>query len=395
MKNSTKSAFSQKIRFTLIMVLMLSYCSVFSISEKTSGSTEGVQVFKLVSEPNNEQQVTDLLKADALVMGRNDYIAFNLEEVKTNFNIKKVNPNQLVFVLKGIEFPEIKAFFTGADTSLVFFHFDVDKLTSENRIALYQLAGHKKSSLFPGVKINEAFTYVFNQSVTFEPSNIHDKASWGWVLAIVVLAAFLLMIIGGKSLLRDSLIDEKLPTYYSFSKSQSAFWFLIVFSTFIYIWLITKNFDSINETALILLGISTATIATSSIINKSQTEAAFEKEVENVRVEDKSKAIKERIIAHNESKGKNGDKSESVIMHKLLSMRVKTEESNFLKDIMSDANGVAVHRLQSVLFNVVFGVIFIYEVITTYAMPNFTATQFMLMGISNVTYVAMKNSEVS
>jgi hypothetical protein len=393
MKTKIKTAVFQNIRFALFGVFLLHGIAVFSISEKASGPTEGVQVFKLVSEPNNEQLMPGLLKADALVMGRNDYIAFNLEEVKTNFNIKKVNPNQLVFVLNGIEFPEIRAFFMGADTSVVFFYFDVGRLTSENRIAFYQLVGHKKSSLFPGVKINEAFTYLFNQSVTVELKNIRDKNTWGWVLAIFVLAAFLLMIFWGKTLLRDSMNIEGIKTYYSFSKSQSAFWFLIIFSTFIYIWLVTKNFDTINETALILLGISTATIATGSIINKSQTETAFEEETKDNKSE--IEAVNKRINRFSKEPSKSGVEDFSPKMKKLLLMRVKTEKSNFITDIISDASGVAVHRLQSVLFNVVFGGIFVYEVITTYAMPNFTATQFLLIGISNVTYVAMKNAEVS
>jgi len=393
MKTKIKTAIFQNIRYLLLLAILLQGITVFSIAEKALSATEGVQVFKLVSEPNHENLMPHLSKSGRLVLGRNDYIALNLEEVKTNFNIIRVNPNQLVFMLNGIEFHEIKAFFMGADTSVVYFHFDVGKLTSANRIALYQLVGPKNEALFPGVKINEVFTYGFSQSVTFELSNIRDKNTWGWGLAIGVLVAFVLMIFLGDTLLRDSMNIEGIKTYYSFSKSQSAFWFLIVFSTFIYILLVTNSFDSINETALILLGISTATIATGSIINKSQTETAFEEETKERKSE--IEAVNKRISTFSNARTKSGIESFSPKMKKLVLMRVNKGNTNFLEDIISDANGVAVHRLQSVLFNLVFGGIFIYEAITSYAMPNFTSTQFLLIGISNVTYVALKNAEVS
>jgi hypothetical protein len=53
-----------------------------------------------------------------------------------------------------------------------------------------------------------------------------------------------------------------------------------------------------------------------------------------------------------------------------------------------------VHRLQMVIWTVVFGGIFVYASIKKGVFPAFDDQAFVLMGISSMTYVWFKRSEV-
>jgi hypothetical protein len=66
------------------------------------------------------------------------------------------------------------------------------------------------------------------------------------------------------------------------------------------------------------------------------------------------------------------------------------EEPKFFKDILSDDNGISIHRFQAVVFNIVFGIGYIAFFIKslspnnlTYPLIDFTDWQFALIGISS------------
>src|SRR6185369_4468501 len=65
----------------------------------------------------------------------------------------------------------------------------------------------------------------------------------------------------------------------------------------------------------------------------------------------------------------------------------------FVKDILSDVNGVTFHRFQIVVWTIVLGVIFGWTVWKRLAMPEFSDTLLALMGISAGTYLGFKFPE--
>ena len=67
----------------------------------------------------------------------------------------------------------------------------------------------------------------------------------------------------------------------------------------------------------------------------------------------------------------------------------------WFKDITTDLNGTALHRLQSFCWTVALGVIFVYQVYRGLAMPEFNGTLLALMGISSAGYVGFKMQEVN
>lgn len=62
-------------------------------------------------------------------------------------------------------------------------------------------------------------------------------------------------------------------------------------------------------------------------------------------------------------------------------------------DILSDGQGVSFHRFQMAVWSVVLGLVFVYEVITRLAMPEFSATLLGLMDLSAGTFLGFKIPE--
>src|SRR4051794_19531074 len=67
--------------------------------------------------------------------------------------------------------------------------------------------------------------------------------------------------------------------------------------------------------------------------------------------------------------------------------------SGFLLDILSDADGVSVHRFQLFAWTIILGVVFVSAVLHEVAMPVFSATLLGLMGLSAGTYLGLKIPE--
>jgi hypothetical protein len=64
-----------------------------------------------------------------------------------------------------------------------------------------------------------------------------------------------------------------------------------------------------------------------------------------------------------------------------------------LKDVLSDENGVTVHRLQMLTWTIVLIVVFVHGVLSDLVMPVFDATLLGLMGISAGAYLGFKFPE--
>jgi hypothetical protein len=67
----------------------------------------------------------------------------------------------------------------------------------------------------------------------------------------------------------------------------------------------------------------------------------------------------------------------------------------FLRDVLSDENGISLYRFQLFIWTLVLGVIFCASVYDGLAMPQFSTTLLGLMGISSGTYLGFKVPEGS
>lgn len=179
----------------------------------------------------------------------------------------------------------------------------------------------------------------------------------------VAMGVFLMLISvldSRHGILRDGGTAVKKP--FSFSKVQLAFWFIIIMSSFISIILGVAGHEvpTLADSTLILLGITTGTLTAGRLID----------------VADQNKGI---------------------------SRTQDTESEGFFTDILSDADGISLHRFQCMAFNLVFGAWFIFKTLTNLSlhgkvgisqmMPDLSNNNLLLLGISAGTYVALKANE--
>ena len=161
------------------------------------------------------------------------------------------------------------------------------------------------------------------------------------------------------------------PRPYSFSRVQLAWWSWILLSCFISLIWITGKIPTLNNSVLVLLGIGGLTTGLARTIDTSDAQ--------------KTAAMQLAGIA-------------------APALSVNSPGQNFFLDILSDNTGVSIHRLQSFLFNLAFGVYYLYNFITVIgslhggsdagaALYDFNAQQLGLLGISNATYLGMKSAE--
>lgn len=355
-------------RSLFLMGLLILFIPLKSIAQTRINAIDGIYIERTYwiespEEPDSGAKIPEVepyeITQTNIVNG--DVIAFDIPGINDFMQENKKSMKNVILKIDDLELPEFPAYIESAESDVVRFRFATRKLKYDNRKILYMLPGKATKEVLLGIKIDESNILFNNEPASLYFKEIKRWGSFGWVLIIAFFLFFALLIFRYKSVIKDSVRnltdDLTINTYYSFSKSQFAFWTFIIMASFIYIWAFTGDLQSINNTALILLGITSLTITASNLI-------------------------------HTGEESRN-DKA------KLLTIRTKSskEKTNFLEDILSDANGISIHRLQAVIFNLIFGIAFLKSVWLNYAMPEFSEAQLILLGLSNGTYAFLKNLE--
>jgi hypothetical protein len=166
---------------------------------------------------------------------------------------------------------------------------------------------------------------------------------WASLLGLVAfLAAVLALIFAApiSAILRDGDINST----YSLARVQMAFWLYLITAAFVFIWLVTGDYNSVlTPQSLTLLGISGTTGLMATTLDKKVTPDPSSK--------------------------------------------------HFWTDILSDKDGIALHRLQIAVWTAILGVVFFAEIYHSFRLPTFDSNLLILLGISGLTYVGFKFNE--
>jgi hypothetical protein len=173
---------------------------------------------------------------------------------------------------------------------------------------------------------------------------LKEKINNKWVWVMGVLLVFLTGLALKKNILKD---DNNL--YYSLGRTQLFYWTVLFVFCYLFLCLKTDTLPDIPGSVLVILGISVGTTAAAKVI---------------------------------ENRNKEGIK---------LDPTAKSE--GLLLDILSDGTSINVHRFQNVVFNLVFGLIFIQRTISTHLIPSFDDNALLLLGISSGAYAGLKITE--
>jgi len=333
--------------------------------------------------------------------------------------VQKNDPSKLVPYVNGLAIHGDYPAEIHTTKNHVHFHL---KITPENKQVWIDLLGEPHAISKPvafsvGLDKQSPFDSVFDQNNPLGLTVISPPYGVVAVVIIVVTLALLLWLSRTTNLIRDG--GERVPGQlrpYNLGRTQMAFWFFLVYASYLTIWLITDALDTITPSLLALMGISAGTALSEAMIdsgkqqttaNDLQSLAAEKQTLEQTMPEtqtqisaltSKTALTAEDTLTRDSLNKQLQDCRQrlSKVNQQIQAVTPATDRSvskGFIRDIMSDGSGYSFHRYQISAWTLVLGIIFISSVYNNLTMPEFSATLLGLMGISSGTYIGFKFPE--
>jgi hypothetical protein len=209
----------------------------------------------------------------------------------------------------------------------------------------------------------KAFTKVVTASVGLKdgspiPSKEHNLTLvvirtwqfWIFFLSLLIFLFVIFLLFRKTDLLRG--LPEQMPPVgkkrFSLALSQMLFWTVLVMGAYVFIWATTGDIDTVTDSILVLMGISSVTALSARVIDAMKSDTPDTPELSS---------------------------------------------GSYWKDILKGTTDFEPHRLQIVAWTIVLGIVFLCTVWTDLTMPSFNATLLTLMGISSGTYLGFKMKE--
>ncbi|MBI4793298.1 MAG: hypothetical protein HY789_11390 [Deltaproteobacteria bacterium] len=206
---------------------------------------------------------------------------------------------------------------------------------------------------------------------------------------------------------------------YSLARTQMAFWFFTIIIGYVFIWMVTSDFSSLTPGVIGLMGISAVTGVGAAVVDsskrseqqnqrrlfdekKKRSEVEAEKLISEISALEAAVAAAPGVLKAEEQRALLAAKQAALAANQkeIAQARKKIGEidtaeksgvsQGFLKDILSDDDGVSFHRFQISVWTIVLIIIFLGRVYDTLGMPTVDSALLAVMGISNVTYIGFK-----
>jgi len=301
-------------------------------------------------------------------------------------------------------------------------HFHL-QITPENKAAWVDLLGAPDGTRTPvtfsvGLEGKTPFDSVFDQGHELPLTVISPV--YGVISLLVILLTLSLFLWWART---TSLIRAPGPRPaggklrpYNLGRAQMAFWFFLIYVSYLVIWLITGALDTITASLLGLMGISAGTALSEALIDSGKDTATGnqlqELTAEKQSLEQSIPEVQAQVAALNartaltpddttnrDSLNKQLQSSRSRLAQIAEQIQMITPDPSadtskgFLRDILSDSSGYSFHRFQIFAWTIVLGIIFLSSVYNNLTMPEFSTTLLGLMGISSGTYIGFKFPE--
>lgn len=305
------------------------------------------------------------------------------------------------------------------DRGRVIYHLAI---TPENKKVWTDLLGapsgiRRPVALSVGLETGSAFDSVHHEGNPVPLTVISPVYGLVALLVIFVTLILLLWLARTTNIIREPgpppAPGKRRP--YNLGRAQMAFWFFLIYASYLAIWLVTSALDTITTSLLALMGISAGTALGEAMIdtgkdtaktNQLQDLTAEKQALEQNVVQTQSQvdtitaasstatdqinldALNKQLL---DSRTRIGQIDQQV--RALTSQASATSSSGFLRDILSDSSGYSFHRFQIFAWTIVLGIIFVSSVYNNLTMPEFSATLLGLMGLSAGTYIGFKFPE--
>jgi hypothetical protein len=194
---------------------------------------------------------------------------------------------------------------------------------------------------------------------------------------------------------------------YSLAKVQMAWWSFIISAAFLFIWLAVGELNSITSSTVVLFGISLGTTVASRMVSSNKQATAQDLKSKQGGLTDQVNQLQSQVGNAEAKSVPNAialtqdlttkkiqlDQTQAQLNQLTVDHPDDAKSKGFLTDIMSDENGISIHRFQMVGWTVILALVFVCGVWSDLKMPEFSDTLLTLMGISSGTYVALKIPE--
>ncbi|HJX85238.1 MAG TPA: hypothetical protein VJ723_12920, partial [Candidatus Angelobacter sp.] len=314
------------------------------------------------------------------------------------------HPRDLRLYLAGHKLAKCSPTLTSVEQEYLDFHLEIDPADRDAWVDILYDARNEPDHKLPlsiGWKDN---MQVFDSNAELALIVYSSHTPYILGLLVLLLAATLILSVR-TNLLRDGTDQPPAPARspYNLGKVQMAFWFYLTITAYLYVWLITGEYDTVTSSVLVLIGISAGTGAAALLVDKQKVQEII---TQRTSLDAQLTALQARINDLSAAAPQPGSPLDQELQQKknsLLEVQAQLAHApvtpppaaskGFLKDILSDGEGVAFHRFQMVVWTLVFGLIFVRSVYRDLSMPNFDASLLGLMGISSGTYIGFKFPE--
>lgn len=236
-----------------------------------------------------------------------------------------------------------------------------------------------------------------------------------WFAAVAILT--MLIVLWGSAtrsaILKDNLIPQIDPRRqtYSLARWQMAFWFTLIFASYVVLYIVLGDINTLSDQALMLMGISgtTALAAVAVDVAKDTPDDAVNAALRLLGINNYQDVIRiDAEIADRQAEltatpapspartvQLNGE-----IIDRQLRLRTYAEKTKgyvsegWYRDLVTDINGPSLHRVQSLCWTLLLGCVFVVEVWQNLVIPPFSSTLLAVMGISSAGYVGFKYQEI-
>lgn len=287
--------------------------------------------------------------------------------------------------------------------------FDIRR-TADSKEEWNALLG-RPSSLSREVTVSVGYEKENPVESAIKPELVIVNKSWlrGFAIFFLIILIALGYLAKTTAIIRDPGSGQQVRERpYSLGRTQMAFWFFLVAVSYVFIWMITGDLESLTGSIVALTGISAGTALGSVAVeaikqNKAKNKlrgleherAVLKKGLGKLDSQLTEKPTDPKASDWNKEKAEKETRLEEVAQE-INALKVKTPPSTskgFFRDILSDAEGVSVHRFQIFVWTIILGVIFVVSIYRNLAIPQFSETLLALMGISSGTYIGFKFPE--
>jgi len=183
---------------------------------------------------------------------------------------------------------------------------------------------------------------------------------------------------------------------YSMARTQMAFWFVLVTTAYLAIWMITGDaYGVITTQALFLIGLSAGTALAAGMVESSgrKEQADRAETVEALNVRWRTLAAAKFTRAPGIDPVAIDAEMQRVEAERAAVAPDAPRSKGFFHDILTEKDEPALHRYQHFVWTLIIGTVFVVGAYQTLALPELDSTMLLLMGISAATYVGFKPRE--